>query len=431
MIHCEEVLLRSVVGRIDAYAHDHQSCASYYGEIGSLSALSLQGASLRSDLGYLKEVDRILSVITTIVVHPHILNSRETVIVRAEQAHGITPEMFSDTVRDQKLWKERGGVMTPAEVYYFRNVDDLVNYENRFVVHLIDALSAQLADYTKACDLLVGTVRRGELTAEHSLLEELYGAIALLSKKLRRIRATEFYRIVSKANTRFARIEPTNLFKHDRAYGACYKFYLRNMTYASAEARADDMAVYFATRLLLALRTLGYELIEGGHVRDEGSRIPSMTFEGEDFFVRIERAEGYGGLYVTVRPKAPWEGGAVRSLLVFDASIDFSEVQRDRPRLYASGADGVDAVSLWDAACLDDAVRPLGMRGTDENELLERYLKDKTRLQRGSRRIYETHCPSCGGRDISSDGTRFRCAACKTDYTFLGERVWFTKLRRP
>lgn len=430
MIHCEEVLLRSAVGRIAGYAKEHPDDGAYYEEISSLGPLSLQGAALQSDLGYLKEVDRILSVITTIIVHPHILNSRETVIVRAEQAHGITPEMFSDTVHDQKLWKDKHGTMTPAEVYYFRNVDDLVNYENRFIVHLIGALSAQLADYTKACDALVGTVGQGALTEEDSALGEIFGRIALLSKKLRRIRATEFYRIVSKAGTRFPHIEPTNIFKHNRAYGACYRFYLQNMTYASGTACADDMAVYFATRLLLALRTLGYELVGGGHVCDEASRIRPMTFLNADFRVTVEEAAGYGGLFVTVCAKGA-EELVQRNLLLCDPTLDFSETKRELARLMESGAAAADAVSLWDAAAIDDTVRPLGMRGADENKLLLCYLKDKTRLQRAGRKIYETHCPSCGGREVSAEGSRFRCAACKTEYTFLGEKIWFTKLRTP
>lgn len=430
MIHCQEALLKSAVGHIAAYAEAHPDAASYYGGIDALAPLSLQGASLRNELDFLQEVDRILSVITTIIVHPHILNARETVIVRAEQAYGITPEMFSDTVRDQKLWKEKRGVMTPSEVYYFRNVDELANYENRFIVHLLDAISAQLASDTKALDTLIGTVRRGALTEEHSQLEALYRGLGALSKKLRRIRATQFYRIVSKSNTRFARVEATNLFKHDRAYGACYRFYLRNMTYAGDEARADDMAVYFSTRLLLALKTLGYELIGEDHVCDEALQMLSMTFENANFFVALERAEEYGGVYVLVRPKAAEGGHAARNLLVFDPTPDFSQTGKELERLRASGA-AVDAVNLWDVAYVEDAVQPLGMRGTDENGLLLHYLKDKTRLQKGSRQIYETHCPACGGRDVSAERDRFRCAACKTEYIFLGEGIWFPKLRKP
>lgn len=451
MIHCEEKLLKSVISSVKSYTSAHPDDVSFYREIGALEGLSLQRVSLKSDLEYFDEISKLLSVVTTIVVHPHILNARETLIVRAEQAHGITPEMFRDTVRDEMLWRDKNGVMSPMEVHYFQNVDDLQNYENRFVVHLIDIIFRQLCDYVKFYDFLVGTLVQGSaLTQDNSTLERAYERLSTLAKKVKRIKATEFYRIVSMANTRFTRVEATNIFKHNRAYGECYKFYLKNVTYGDEEARANDMAVYYFTRLLLALHSCGYELVGGNggespvlslneRTRRSEKRgaangeeiVRPMTFECADFVITLEGAHKYGGIFVTVTPKALGKEGCAKNLLVFDSTINFEEVSNNIKKYQRSGATAVDAVTLWDAAYVEDSVRSLNRGGITENALLRRYLEDKTRLQKASRQIYESHCPACGGKSVSaSNEYTYQCADCGTGYTFLNENIWFSKLRR-
>lgn len=450
MIHCEEKLLKSIISSVKQYASEHTDDVSFYRDITDLQSLSLQRVSIKSDLEYFEEINKLLSVITTIIVHPHIVNARETIIIRAEQSHGLTPEMFHDTVLDQKLWKDKNGVMTPAEVYYFQNVDDLKNYENRFVVHLIDIIAAQLADYVKFYDFLVGTLVQGNiLTQDNSALDKAYVRLSSLTKKVRRIKSTYFYREVSKANTRFTRIETTNVLIHNRAYNDCYRFYLRNVTYGDEEARANDMAVYYFTRLLLALRACGFQIDEEAarqtpilSLDDRINRrakyntpkteniVRPMKFTSENFNVTLEGAQKYGGIFVTVEPKALKESKA-KNLIVFDSTISFEEVEKNLGKYKKSGATAVDAVTLWDAAYVEDTIRSRNRGGISENAIILKYLEDKTQLIKASRQIYETHCPACGGKDVRAIGEyAFRCPACDTMYTFVEENIWFTKLRR-
>ena len=453
MIHCEEKLLKSIISSIKKYTLENPDALSFYRNIGELDGLSLQRISIKNDEAYFEEIKNILNVITTIIVHPYIVNARETIIVRAEQAHGITPEMFLDTVHDQKLWKDKRGVMTPAEVYYFQNVDDLKNYENRFIVYLLDTISVQLSDYVKFYDFLVGTLVQGNvLTQDNSTLDRAYERLDTLAKKLKRIKNTGFYKEVSKANTRFTHVHATNVFKHNRAYGECYKFYLRNVTYGDEEARANDMAVYFFTRLLLALRVNGFELVVDAqntemltpvlvlnerirHSEKRGTPkheqiVHPMKFTSQNFNVTLEGAQKYGGIFVTVQPKEAEEVSA-KNLIVFDSTISFEEVEKNIENYKNSGATAVDAVTLWDAAYVDKTIRSLNRGGMSENAILRRYLEDKTRLIKASRQIYETHCPTCGGKSISFDESYlYHCPECGTDYTFVGENIWFTKLRR-
>ena len=450
MIHCEEKLLKSIISDIKRYASEHTDDVSFYRDITELQSLSLQRISIKSDLDYFEEINKLLSVIATVIAHPHIVNARETIIIRAEQAHGLTPEMFHDTVLDQKLWKDKKGMMTPAEVYYFQNVDDLKNYENRFVVHLIDIISSQLTDYVKFYDFLVGTLIQGNiLTQDNSALDKAYDRLSTLAKKVRRIKNTYFYKEVSKANTRFSRIELTNVLIHNRAYNACYRFYMSNVTYGDEEARANDMAIYYFTRLLLALRACEFRLdgdtaqqtpilyfderikksAKHGACKTEVISRP-MQFTSDSFNVTLEGAQKYGGIFVTVEPKALKESRA-KNLIVFDSTIGFEEVAKNLGKYKKSGATAVDAVTLWDAAYVEETVRSRNRGGVSENVMILRYLEDKTRLIKASRQIYQTHCPACGGKDVRAAGENaYRCSACDTVYTFVEENIWFTKLRR-
>lgn len=431
MIHCEEKLLKSIILSVKSYASTHLDDSSFYGNIRELEGLSLQRVSLSSDLEYFDEIKKLLGILATIVTRPHIVNARETIILRAEQAHGLTPEMFIDTVKDEKLWKDKNGVMTPAEVYYFQNIDELKSYENRFIVHLIDVLAMQLSDYGKFYDFLVGTLTQNStLTQDDSSLEKAYDKLAALTKKIRRIKQTDFYKIVSKANTHFTHVEATNIFKHNRAYGACYRFYIENVTYGDEEARANDMAVYYFTRLLLALGSCGYKVVSKGKSAN-GQMVRPMRFESDNFVIDVESAKKYGGLYITINHKELSSDAAVKNLLVCDSTINFEEVTRNLEKYKHSGATAVDAVTLWDGAYVENGkVMSLDDGGISENALLRRYLEEKTRMHKASRQIYMAHCPACGGTDIKAGEHYYSCPTCGTDYTFVGDKIWITKLRK-
>lgn len=427
MIHCAEKLLKAANAAIGEYASSHRDDASFWRDIASLEGLSLQALSLENDAAFFGEINAELNVITSIIAHPHIINERETIILRAEQAHGLTPEMFLDTVRDQKLWKDKRGVMTPAEVYYFQNIDRLANYENRFIVHLIDQIGGQLNDYAKFYDYLLGTLSRDDaLTSDGSELEKLILRLETLEKKVRRIKGTYFYKEVSRSASALTHVEATNVLKHNRLYNHCFRFYVRYVTYGDEQARADDLTAYFFTRTLLALRAMGFELLSQGK-RGAGTARP-MVFGSSEFVVKLREAQRYGGLFLTVVSK---ENGGLRSknLLLFDGAADFATVRRNLKEYPRSGTS-VEAVSLWDLAYVDGGVVPRNTAKAGETALVMRYLKDKTRTAKASKTIYGSRCPVCGGKDVSAREEYSSCSRCGSLWCFIGDKVWFAKLRK-
>ncbi len=428
MIHCAEKLLKATHAAIGEYASAHGDDVSFWRDIGSLEQLSLQELSLKNDAEFFTEINSVLNVITTIIVHPHIVNERETIILRAEQAHGLTPEMFLDTVHDQRLWKDKRGVMTPAEVYYFQNIDRLTNYENRFIAHLLDRIGEQLNDYGKFYDLLLGNLSRDDaLTADGSELERLVLRLETLSKKVRRIKNTFFYREVSKANTAFTHVEATNVLKHNRLYNHCFRFYVRYVTYGDEQVRALDLGVYFFTRMLIALQRCGFQLASRGAQRADRP-MGAMFFDSPDFVLKLKAAPRFGGMLLTIKSKENRDLRS-RNLLLFDGTADFGTVRRNLAD-YPKDETSVEAVNLWDLAYAEGDVLPQNTAKTTEAGLMERYLGNKVRTLAASRNLYENRCPVCGGKEISEQDGRRTCDRCGSVWCFLQDKIWFIKLRK-
>lgn len=423
MINCAQKLLKQANTALQEYASAH-SGASFWEQLESLGGLSLQTLSLERDAEFFAEINSVLNVVTTIIVHPHIVNQRESIIIRAEQAHGLTPDMFLDTVHDQQLWKDKRGVMTPQEVYYYQNVDDLCNYENRFVVHLLDKIGAQIADYNRFYDYMLRKAAKDRsLVEEGSRLEALVVRLETLSKKLRRIKNTFFYRVVSQSNTNFTRVEATNVLKHNRAYSLCFRFYVRNITYTDEQAQAEDLTNYCYTRLLLALKQSDFAPV--GKASEEMGIVRHVRLQNAQFAVQVERFPQPDGLLVTVRNKALSPAAASRNLLLMDGTVDFAVVAQQLPNLPADVA--VDAIGLWDLATVDGGVNMQNVGGATETELLVRYVSAKTRMLPASRTIYEKHCPVCGGRDLAAGEEQLHCSSCGCTYSFVGDSLWLSK----
>lgn len=431
MIYFAQKLLQKNVLALREYASGHADAASFWRDIRGLELEGLQQLGLNKDGAFFAEIDSVLNVITTIIIHPHIVNERETVIIRAEQAYGLTPDMFIDTVHDQKLWKDKRGVMTPQEVYYRQNCDELNNYENRFIVHLLDKIGTQIGEYQAFYDyMLRKSAQDSSLVEVGSQMEALVVKLERVAKKLRRIKNTFFYREVSKANTSFVRVEATNVLKHNRAYNQCFRFYMRNITYGEEKAQAVDLANYYFTRLISAFEICGFTHAGGAEPVpcQNGSIVHPVHLQSADFTADVSPAPQFDGIWVDISHRAC--GNIIsHNLLLLDGTVGFDGVRRLLPSLPKDAA--VDAVSVWDLAAVEpNGVKVINLGSPDETQLLVEYIKDKTRLYTASKAIYQTHCPVCGGRDVTAGGDVIRCNACRSAYCFAGDKLWLTVFKR-
>ena len=145
----EKLYLRKAILQIKRHARENNEAKAFYSKLNTLDIKSLQDLSFNNDLKFFKEINFILSVIISIISHPHISNKGEDIVLRSDQVHSLQNDMFKKTMMDAKLWKhKKNGEMIPEYVHYYQNVDQLNIYENKFIVMLIDLIENELAKFS-------------------------------------------------------------------------------------------------------------------------------------------------------------------------------------------------------------------------------------------------------------------------------------------
>jgi len=124
----EKVSLQEFVSDMKDYCVSYPTGLDFYSNLDKLPMNSLQSLSCEKDQAYLKQVDRILRIIMSIVAHPHISNKREEIVTRIEQAKQLSEEEFRRVLQSGNMWKRHDDKMVPEEVYYYQHVDELAIY---------------------------------------------------------------------------------------------------------------------------------------------------------------------------------------------------------------------------------------------------------------------------------------------------------------
>jgi hypothetical protein len=180
---------------------------------------------IKEDQAKLESYKDIINTILSIISHPHLSIKMEDIIIRSETVSSIDTQSFLKTLEEAKLRKRKNGRMTPERVYSYENIDNLRIYENIFIVMLIDYLYGEIDSLMKSYEGRFGSLYNysgtSKLSYENygvfSRLERanekdseiltqnkerevfLYKEIVKLEKKLRQVRATNFYVDVKKA----------------------------------------------------------------------------------------------------------------------------------------------------------------------------------------------------------------------------------------
>ena len=122
----EEQFLKKTIYEIKKFAKTNKDASSFYAALNDIEVLSLQDKSFNSDIDFFDKINFILSVITSIIVHPHISHKGENIILRADQVNSLQNDMFLKTMQDASLWKHnKDNEMIPEQVHYYQSVDEL------------------------------------------------------------------------------------------------------------------------------------------------------------------------------------------------------------------------------------------------------------------------------------------------------------------
>ena len=437
----EESYIKRTVAQLNTYAEKHDACLDFFGDIDSFVTEPLQDLSFKSDLAYFDEISFILSVITSIIGHPHISNKGEDIILRTELANSVSPEMFQKTLRDAGLWKMQGTRMIPEHVHYHQNIDDLRIYENVFVVMLVKLIAAELAKYNDFYATLIEIFHgQSQLSLDENNVSVALFRIRQLNKKIRHIQNTRFYKEINKASTTLRVVHPTNILLKDRLYNYCFKFYRSLVTYPDKESLMRDFGLYYCTMLMRSLRASGFVLTgENQPLQFDDHKclvFPSMSLENDTFQAHFELYGNNRGIFFSLEHKYIQNPrvGKVHHLLLFQPQSSFAELEDiDIPmQNYTS----VEAISLWNMAFVDGGVQPVYQNPLSEQEVMDEWLSRKLSCSRASSDLYRTFCPACQKSAVDCDDDDLRtCANCGSRFTFFkdreaSEQVWFLKLRR-
>ena len=445
----EEKNLKAAITKFNKWIKKNDSFSDFFNDCTKLELKSLQELSFKNDEEFFEEIKHVMSIIATIIHHPHLSNREREIIVRADQAANMTQDMFNKTMRNSELWSEKNLKMVPEYVYYSEHVDELRIYENIFIGHLIDKIQGEIDTYKIFYSRMVKSFFMNRLVSSFNDARslnidsdtefKLLTDIKELEKRLRFIKSTRFYKEVSGPAKKITKVVPTNILISDRLYNYCYKFYKEQVSYTDNTQKLRDIRTYYWILLLQQSRNYGMKLPDGFQTNkqkftyDEDGNVilPEALLMGPDFSVKMEINDKYNGLVFEVINRAcEADSKIAKHLLLFNALYRFDIYKEMKfPDEYLT----VEALSLWNLYQVDNQLL-VNLNVLDEKGLLEKYFETKEARTQASKTLYSTYCPSCKSNRIVHSGTKHICQVCKSVYTFYKNEnkdiLWFLKFRR-
>lgn len=432
----EERYLKKEIKKLNQYSKEHRSFLDFFNNVDPVMDKTLQDLSFKSDLNFFKEIEFILSVITSIISHPHLVNKGEEIIVRADQANHVSTEMFNKTMRDSTLWKENDQTdMVPEYVYYYQQIDELRIYENIFIVMLVKMIEQEINKYN---EFYVSTIltfnNQDTLSVNKDNSDVALDKMNNITRRLKHIKNTYFYKTINRGGTRLGHIHPTNILTKDRLYNFCYKFYKKMITYSDNYSRLQDIRAFYYIQFIKVIKELGFTPYACDSLQMKGVRkfnIPKVKFSNDLYILNVYQLEKYTGLILEVENKKV-KGKKSKHLLLFDSKPGFSDELYD---VEYDKYETVEILSLWNMGYVEGNVKSLYPNPISENEMMKEWITTKIKNVLGSKKIYSVYCPSCKSQMlVNTSVNQLRCEKCTSKYTFYknenGENIWFNRLRR-
>ena len=418
MRQTEKVSLKKAVRRIRKYLREYPVALTAYNKIDKLSLPSLQDLSFDGDFEFYKEVNFILTIITSIISKPRSISKREEIIARSDQANGLSAEAFRKTLADSSMWKEYDHKMIPENVYYYQFYDEYKTYENIFLVVLIDLINEQIRQYENFYFLILKALGTSStLNVDKDAQEKAFKYIKDIRHKLDKIKHSWFYKIVSKAIERPRVIIPTNILLSDRLYNLCFKFYKKLTTYDEATSLNEDLKLYYFFLILKANKMGKFKMNKGMTVRlfDDGRvRYPrQMSFANDKYETTLYLQKVPGGFIFNFNVVG-FDDTHNAGLM---CSTTFDTLPNSVLDYFDEGCQ-VDAISIWSLYSLTDTNEEQ-VKIVSELDMINKFYKTHHFVIEGSEVVYSRYCPVCKSRDISETNNVYECPHCHSRYRFI------------
>lgn len=421
MRNVEESSLKEIVNDIAKSLNVFTSLNEFYEKEKDLDVASLQDMSFKKDAVRLGEFSNILNILSSIAVKPFTLNKREEVIESSSKASGLSDEARRKTLQDSSLWKRMGNEILPEQVYYFQYYDELVTYENIFIVTLLETISSELDKYRQFYVSLLKTSSDFlPLNVSGDFLDKALKEVQRLKRKENKIKATSFYKRVSSNGKRIRNVIATNILLRNQKYNAAYRFYKSLIAYEDSLELVDDFARYYYILLLKELKNRGYKLRKKNEVLFDKKKIllPSnLDLLNGDNHVSISYVNG-SFLFQVARGKEE-----MTFLLKISPNEPFMPISENMT--------SIDYLSLWHYGYLKkEEVVLFDEEYHTEKELLDLFLSSHLAEIEGSEEIYSRYCPVCRGDSLKESNNIFECEDCFSTYKLEKEKILFINRRR-
>ncbi len=412
MRNVEEISLREGVKKLENTFLLSPSLEESYANILEKELPSLQKLSFSHDKKIFSSLRNILNVISFIALKPFTLNKREEIIESSGKASSISDEAFRKTLKDSSLWKRYGHDLLPEEVYYFQYYDELLTYENIFIITLLEFISSELEKYRSFYVSLLKTSDESSLlTLEGDVLSRALEDTLKTEHKLMKIKNTSFYKRVSHVNKRIKNVIPTNILLKNQRYNAAYKFYKEMITYEDLSSLKEDLARYWYILLLKELRKEGYLLRESEVKLMDKKKIllpSSLHFrKGEEMELSLSYLEK-------------------ESAFLFEGKMDkvdgkiLLHLESNEPFPYVEEKEtvaGDDFLSLWHYGYKKEMENLLFSEDyLTEEELVRLFFSSHFVENQGNEEIYSKYCPLCKSDSLKEKGNAYLCEDCYSLY---------------
>lgn len=413
----ESAKLKLVINDIKDYLNASKSIEAIFNGLQNLNIESIQSVSYEKDLAFFDDISFVLSVIITIINHPHINSHDVDEIIRADLAGHIENDSFQMVFKDPRLWREKEQFeMIPENVYYHEHIDELKIYENIFIGMLINKISNELVEYNNFYVSLLPSLGTSNDLISSEEVDNAINIIARETRKINYIKNSFFYKQIKKCNLNLQKIEPTNILLKDRLYNYCFKFYKKIISYEDQESLLNDLNLYNYMLILKDLKNRGFSL------QKNMKSIYDLDLNKENYFLNIKLNTNKPNISFDVSNNNIHS----ESLLVTDSK---RVLIKDKDYVQFDG----NILTPWN---LYDGYNCSKLSSNDSNEsmLVKQLLDNKFNEVKATLHIYDKYCPICKAKSVDEQKGLFTCSTCGSQYAFIKNdkdtSIWFVRVRR-
>lgn len=411
-----------------------------------------------------KEVDQlrtILNKITSIILNPHVISNQEEIIVRSEISSSLSNQSFKATLKDTKLRKEKESGMSPEYVHSLENNDSFINYENKFIILLINLIDERIKELEVDIFPFIPSLethfeQQGTSFGKYGIFNnfknfsypyeglfplpkntqsKLFKEINKLNKKMKNIKGTNFFKMLSIYHID-NNVLSTNLLLHDDLYNYCYKFY--KTIYITNEKNNYEVEYYnyfilsffnYLASLDVAKTTKSMASTLRISKKDNRLRFDEVSFKRGLFSFFIKEDNANLGVEIEVRlienavkstTRVIKEKKARYYLLSsFNYNIKSKEYIDEVIKNKKNNYNNVILLTMNNHLLKFNDVLTLSFYNLNNDILFNNLISSFTMLFECDSDIYDSVCPVCGRKSVFSSNNGYECYDCHANFALL------------